>query len=386
MCQSRSNSQVFAACSGESNTENMIMLFKWLGTLASEPQRAAVKVLATVPMPEENPVIRMCFVSNVPARVAQADGQVLIMLVGTSNPSVMQLCIVSVYGTAFEVESSVIVEGCTVEGSPQRDDGTLEIAFMQCSHSGRLIALGGSRMLNFYSIQEVREELEDGEVQDRLQLSLLENCAASYPDICATDLTSCVCLPPPRPRLIVDWIVVGASDGSLYGFRFDLADGELVALSPQDCGRFRRNPHADRCSAIRLLVPTFGTEPRTHMRSVQERGISYFRFLKQAPYDNSLFYSVGEDGTYVTWELTSHGWTATNTSSLPELSCKAPGRRVAAAAAPKQGKNRYVAACSARLAPHMGVVVDLHERQFLVMNREPSGEPLVGATCNLASS
>lgn len=122
------------------------------------------------------------------------------------------------------------------------------------------------------------------------------------------------------------------------------------------------------------------------MRSVQERGISYFRFLQRAAYDNSLFYSVGEDGTYVTWELASSGWTAMSTISLPEMSRVAPGNRESPAATSCQGDSRYVAACSARLAPHMGVVMDMHQKQLLVTNREPSGESVVGATCSLVSS
>jgi hypothetical protein len=284
----------------------------------------------------------------------------------------LHLSVVTLRGAVFEWESSIVITGKVDEQSEYPTE--LEVSCLESSHSGRVITVCGTNMLRFYAVTEQERQFDDGMDRSFLQLELLENCEESYPEICACDFVSCLCLPPPKPKPHCDWIVVASSDGSLYGFPFFLHTHGGVELNLDMCGRFRRNPHSESGSAVTHLVATFSADSNANLCTIQERGISYFRFLQKAPHDERLFYSLDEKGKLVSWELKAdQGWVASQEAALPLLTCNLANDSVGS-----NSSQRYTAACSSRLVPHVVVTIDSFLKSFLCLDRQPSGEVMLG--------
>jgi len=89
-------------------------------------------------------------------------------------------------------------------------------------------------------------------------------------------------------------------------------------------GRFRTNTHSAGVP-VSALLPSYGSGPDAHYRSVQEQGVSYSFFLNTVPKDPRNFYSLGGDG------------------------------RSAA----------FVAGHPSRLVPHILVIIDAESRTFV---------------------
>merc|ERR1712217_47135 len=211
------------------------------------------------------------------------------------------------------------------------------------SHTDRILVLGGRGLLQFYAIGE--------DTNGDLSVALIEDIAQMYSDIKQNTMVSCLSLPPPiRSGGILDWIVIGASNGKLYGFRFDIRDDDKIEVNAPVSGRFRSNTH-NGTVPIRALIATYGATPYVHHKSVQAKGLSYSLFLNKVPLDEKGFYSMGDDGKLLTWKLLeTTGWTATVETSIQNIPFTQTHAWQSQSA---RGTCQFIAAHSSRLVPHI---------------------------------
>ncbi|CAD7957241.1 unnamed protein product [Amoebophrya sp. A25] len=112
-------------------------------------------------------------------------------------------------------------------------------AFLTPTCSGKMVVLGGCALLNCYTVAEQKGKL-------KLDLEYMLGC--KYLDIEMRNLRSCICLRRSIPatkekKSLGDFVIVGASDGTLYGFPFTYvidrggANNAAPGTAPQQ-GRF----------------------------------------------------------------------------------------------------------------------------------------------------
>mmetsp|Transcript_2124 Transcript_2124/g.4867 ORF Transcript_2124/g.4867 Transcript_2124/m.4867 type:complete len:1368 (+) Transcript_2124:37-4140(+) len=363
MCQHKKEKQIFATC----DSKNQIGIWKWLGTELYDTDKAAVKPIECLSLDPELVVFHMCFLSEVPNRIAKESGLVLIVL--SAYHHCFQLSIFSVYHCTHhhEYTETVPVDPALLPGL--RRTGA-QVPFFTTSYAEKILVLGGKGMLQFYAIVEGPS--------GGLSLSLIENCAVAYPtEIKTSTMFSCLSLPPPsRSGGYCDWIVIGDSNGKLFGFRFDATAEGRIEVNQDFSGRFRskQNTHTSGVP-IRALVATFGAASDAHYRSIKERGISYSLFLNSAPQDDRSFYSVGGDGKLLLWKLLEgSGWTATSEKLLED------GMSLNVAST---SGDRIVAAHASRLVPHIIVLVDAEKKVLMCYDRSKEAVP-DGAVCSFA--
>jgi len=249
----------------------------------------------------------------------------------------------------------------------------VQVSFFTTSHTDRILVLGGSGLLQFYAIRE--------DVHGDLSLALIEDIAQMYSDIKQNTMVSCLSLPPPiRSGGILDWIVIGASNGKLYGFRFDIRADDRIEVNSPVSGRFRSNTHNESVP-IRALIATYGATPYVHHKSVQAKGLSYSLFLNKVPLDEKGFYSMGDDGKLLTWKLLeTTGWTATVETSIQNILCPSHTWQ----SQPARSTCQFIAAHSSRLVPHIIVMVDQDRKLFMCYDRTKPDELSTGAMCSYA--
>eukprot|EP00418_Pyrodinium_bahamense_P044652 CAMPEP_0179194966 /NCGR_PEP_ID=MMETSP0796-20121207/96911_1 /TAXON_ID=73915 /ORGANISM="Pyrodinium bahamense, Strain pbaha01" /LENGTH=1418 /DNA_ID=CAMNT_0020899311 /DNA_START=105 /DNA_END=4361 /DNA_ORIENTATION=+ len=354
VCQHRAEKQIFATC----DKDNQIVIWKWLGTETHDIEKPAAKPLFCFFYSKLETVFQMTFLSEVPQRIAEKNGMVLIILSAEAGRHWLNLTIVSVYSSMHNIEHIETV-GVYSDLLPSLRRTGVQISFFTTSHTDRILVLGGRGLLQFWAIQE-------GPGGD-LSLSLIEDIAQMYSAIKQNSMVSCLCLPPPiRSGGILDWIVIGDCKGKLYGFRFDIRENNRIAVNTDVSGRFRSNRHTEGVP-VRKLVATYGATPYVHHKAVQAKGVSYGLFLNRAPLDEKGFYSLGEDGKLLTWKLLeTTGWTATDEISFRDLSC-----------APTSGWQpqpcgascQFIAAHSSRLVPSIMVIVDQDRKLFMCYDR-----------------
>eukprot|EP00392_Amoebophrya_sp_AT5.2_P001437 g1439.t1 len=136
-------------------------------------------------------------------------------------------------------------------------------SFLTPSCSGKMVVLGGCALLNCYTISEQKGKLQ-------LELEYMLGC--KYLDIEMRNLRSCICLRRSIPttrdkKAIGDFVIVGASDGTLYGFPFtyviDRKSGSgKFHFDDENAGRFdvdvdgeQREPSASTEESVELLFP-----------------------------------------------------------------------------------------------------------------------------------
>jgi hypothetical protein len=369
MCQHRMEKQTFATC----DAENQVVIWKWLGTEHLDPDKAAVKALGSFRYSHYETVFQMCFLSEVPRRVAERSGMVLVVLSAEAGRHWFSITIVSVYqGSHFIEHVHPVGVYCDLLPSLRRTG--VQISFFTPSHTDRVLVLGGRGLLQFYGIKEDQN-------QD-LSVSLIADIAQMYPDIKQSTMISCLSLPPPiRSGGILDWIVIGANNGKLYGFRFDVREDERIEVNASVSGRFRSNTHTEGVP-VRALVATYGATPYAHHKAVQAKGLSYSLFLNKAPLDEKGFYSMGEDGKLLTWKLLeSTGWTATEETSIHKMPCRpVDGWQPEAA----RETRSFVTAHSSRLVPHVMVMVDEDRKLFMCYDRTRTDELSTEGMCPYA--
>lgn len=354
MCQHRGEKQTFATC----DTENNIMVWKWLGTEQQEPDKPAVKTLGVFGFPASETVFQMTFLSDVPQRIADKNGMVLVILSAEAGRHWLVITIVSVYQGNHIVEHIEPV-GVYADLLPTLRRTGVQISFFTTSHTDRILVLGGRGLLQFYSIQVG----PDG----RFSLNLIEDMAQMYANIKQNTMVSCLSLPPPiRSGGILDWIVIGDSKGKLYGFRFDIRDDSRIMVNSNVSGRFRSNTHSEGIP-IRSLIATYGATPYVHHKAVQAKGLSYGLFLNKVPLDEKGFYSMGEDGKLLTWKLLeSTGWTAIEEVNIRNIT---PEPCNGWLPEPCRATCQFIAAHSSRLVPHIILAVDQDRKLLMCYDR-----------------
>lgn len=357
------------------------MLWLWLGIDADEMEKTSVKYLSSMPFPRQNPVYQMCFLCEVPSRISQQGAQVLLIISGSQDRARLELSLVVIDYLSHNIESmvSIVRDG----DMPANSDGSLHVPFLQTSHSGRIVVVGGKKMLSFYAIRDV-----DGQ----LTLSHLKDMAAQFPAHLESDAISCICLPPPKKSLaMIDWIVYGTGDGELYGFSFELDEhGEVYMNDSSDgrSGRFKRNAALPRKFPVKALVGSYGADSSVHHKAIRtQNSVSYSRFLEKLHQESSCFNAVTEGGIICSWSLESRtGWVETQRDSISELlsSSSAVRNLLSAGGFQPEKEGHYIAACSSRLVPQLTVIVDKQRQLFLCLDRSVHGHMSMVTACSFA--
>jgi hypothetical protein len=354
MCQHRGEKQTFATC----DTDNQVLVWKWLGTEQHDVAKPACKPLGSFTFSKMETVFNMTFLSDVPPRIAEKNGTVLILLSAEAGRHWLQITIVDVYTGNHYVEHIEPV-GIYADLLPSLRRTGVQVSFFTTSHTDRILVLGGRGLLQFWAICEGP--------QGELSLSLIEDTAHMYSDIKMSSMVSCLSLPPPiRSGGILDWIVIGDGNGKLYGFRFDIREDHRIAVNSSVSGRFRSNTHTEGVP-IKTLVATYGATPYIHHKAVQAKGLSYGLFLNKVPLDEKGFYSLGEDGKLLSWKLVdATGWTATHGVNLRNLNMSPLDGWLPE---PARTSCQFVAAHSSRLVPNVIVFLDQDRKLFMCYDR-----------------
>jgi hypothetical protein len=324
MCQHRQQRHTFATCDVDSN----VLIWKWLGTEKGSPESPAVKPLGTFSFSKYETVYQMCFRSDVPQHVAERGGFQLVVLSSEMGRHWFSISVVSVFQASHKIDHIQPI-GVYADLLPHLRQTGAQINFFAMSHSEQILVLGGQGLLQFYAIQDVVRPSPSGDgfhaAEDRgetrvTRVSQIADISQMYADIKQSAMVSCLSLPPPmRSGGILDWIVIGASNGKLYGFRLDATAGGKITVNAEVSGRFRSNTHTLGVP-IKSLIATYGDSAFSHHKAVQARGLPYSLFLSRAPLEEKIFYSMGEDGKLLTWRLLDkRGWTATEETTVQNL-------------------------------------------------------------------
>ncbi|CAD7926307.1 unnamed protein product [Amoebophrya sp. A120] len=209
---------------------------------------------------------RNVVVALVETTVAEEDGSPVffLQLLETCGPNRPQ----KVHDTHLVDSSMAKLRSITVAKEKDRrrsnapEKATSEIfSFLTPSCSGKMVVLGGCALLNCYTVSEQKGKL-------RLELEYMLGC--KYLDIEMRNLRSCICLrrtiPPSKDKKAIgDFIIVGASDGTLYGFPFTYVidrkngSGKFI-FDEENAGRFdvedeNAEANVEEKESIELLFP-----------------------------------------------------------------------------------------------------------------------------------
>jgi len=343
MCQHKVDRQIFATC----DDRNRISMWWWSGTDSSDVEKPALRIMGGLcpRLEPETSVYHMCFLSAevLPRRIVEKDGRVIVLLTHRRGSKWLSMEVMSVYAARFHLEciQQVQIDSC---GSDRKE---AEVSFFTTSYSDRILLLGGRGLLQFWQVYETPS--------GQIELQLIENVASTFRDIKNNVMVSVLSTPPPLLlHGMQDWVMVGSSDGVLYGWKFDNRDDHTIRLDEQVSGRFRGNSHTQGVP-IRSLVGTFGGSPDAHHRQLRSQGLSYSLFLNKVSMDERGFYSLGDDGKLLSWSLMDgQGWTRTLEVNILESS-------------PASGP--CMACHSSRLVPHIMVVSDTSRKLLKCYNR-----------------
>jgi hypothetical protein len=366
MCQHRQQKQTFATCDAENN----ILIWRWLGTEKGSPERQAVKPLGTFSFSKHETVYHMCFRSDVPKRVAEKGGFQMIVLSSEIGRHWFSISVVSVFQASHKIEH-IQPAGVYADLLPRLKQEGAQINFFTTSYTDQILVMGGQGLLQFYAITDT--------AKGATQVTQISDMAQTYADIKQSAMVSCLSLPPPmRAGGILDWIVIGASNGKLYGFRLDMGADGKIEVNQSVSGRFRSNTHTQDVP-VRSLIATYGDSPFAHHKAVQARGLSYSMFLNRAPVDEKVFYSMGEDGKLLTWRLLDKtGWTAVEGKTVQNLNIVGSQGR----AGNPMMTCHLSAGHSSRLVPSLIVLADEKRKLFVCYDRCKPDEVCSDAMCH----
>merc|ERR1712039_605743 len=188
--------------------------------------------------------------------------------------------------------------------------------------------------------------------------------------------TSCIALPLHN----TDWFAIGDAKGKLYGFRFGIKPGS-DRIQMLDTGRLRENHHTENVP-IRTLLAVYGSGPYVHHKAIQSKGLSYGLFLNNVPAESDGFYSMGDDGKLICWELTKGGWKPGKEVNFRNMPCP-----VAHGAQPDPARDscQFIAGHSSRLVPNILVTADQDRKFFVCYDRTKPDELPADGTCSYAA-
>jgi len=314
-------------------------------------KKRPVKPLGWFIVPETWAVLQVCALSDVPKSMKERGRSAacwLVLLVAERERHWLNIVVVSVelgcLGYSIEHVQPLV--------PPSAQQDVVQVSFFTTSHTDKILVLGGCGLLQFYSVFDSKGELA---------MSLIEDCAETFPEIRHGHMVSCLGIPP-LSRTFFDWIVVGDSNGKLYGFRFDMNDrnGGRIEMNTHTTGRFRTNTH-DEAVPVHGLIATYGTQ-EAHYKAIPESGLDYASFLKVLQKDDRAFYSLGENGRLLHWSFERTGWQSAESIKVPELPMPDSLMR------PSPNSCRFVAGHASRLIPHVVVLADANGRSLLCLN------------------
>jgi hypothetical protein len=371
MCQHSKNSQVFATCHRET-----VNVWSWFGTDRLDGDKLALVCDSVFLRDTKAIVYGMCFLSDVPEWISSQDGHVLLLLTGQPHRPWLTIQLIAVFRNTHKI----------IEHRDIGQDGSLLEAaraghmIFQISQSDRILIVAGKGAAVFFEIR--RTELAGSSGQTQLALSMINHSKVEdLEQLNFLNFSSCLCLPPPKNCSgmgALDWIILGDSEGDLFGFLWLADNSNRVVLCVKNHGRYSstHNKH-DRGVPISLLVPTFGSKPDHHHRSIKDKGYAYTQFLERLGYEKDRFFSFADNGKLLSWTLGKNGWTAQVEEGIYEhLEHGQPHL-------PEDGR-QFVASHSSRLVPHVLVAMDRRNNKLIcldtmTMNRERT--PLEAMCC-----
>mmetsp|Transcript_106958 Transcript_106958/g.300800 ORF Transcript_106958/g.300800 Transcript_106958/m.300800 type:complete len:1392 (-) Transcript_106958:85-4260(-) len=365
MCQHKEDRQIFAAV----DVMGRGVVWRWLGTRSNEPNKKALNCLGQFWVPASLAVLQMCFLCGMPEELDADDGYVIALVCGKRERQWLEIDVVSVHhnnrrsGYATLAWKTV---GLDTSLPLNAEQVGVQINFVQTSTSDRILVLGGVNMLQFYAIN-----VSGG----KLDLALINDCAETYPDeIGESNMTICMGSPVPNDR-VFDWVVVGDSQGKIYGFQFDVGRDGAIKMNMETTGRFRTNTH-DRGKAVSALISTYGASSDAHIRAIKDMGVTYSMYLNHVKEEDKTFYSLGDNGRLLLWRYVAPtGWkNAEEVSVSSHVSPNLP-------AAPSQNNCMFVGGHASRLVPHILVLVDI-DRHLMMCYDRISRE--IAAVCSCA--
>jgi hypothetical protein len=363
MCQHPKHSNRFATCH-----KSHILIWSWFGTDHDDADKMATMCECGFVRDDDTIVYGMAFLGDVPEGIENDDGHVLLLLSGHPLRPWLTINIVVVYDCAHRIvcTHNIGEDGSFLEAARS---GQLTI---KLSHSDRVLYVGGRDAALFFEIQR---STSPGPEYGGLSLSLIKDVAKLAEDE-RLDFVSCLCLAAPK-GVGLDWIVLGAADGDLYGFCFVSEAGKMV-LSKYH-GRFSsKQIKHDRDVPVGTLLATYGSTPHCHHQKIREQGISYTVFLETMERENQRFLSLADNGKLLGWALERHGWT----SQVEEGMHAVLERGYSDGCSP-----RFVAAQCSRLVPHVLVLVDQDLQRISCLDTTKKWERApMESMCNLGGA
>eukprot|EP00746_Dinoflagellata_sp_MGD_P166557 gnl/MRDRNA2_/MRDRNA2_96531_c0_seq1.p1 gnl/MRDRNA2_/MRDRNA2_96531_c0~~gnl/MRDRNA2_/MRDRNA2_96531_c0_seq1.p1 ORF type:complete len:1449 (+),score=260.15 gnl/MRDRNA2_/MRDRNA2_96531_c0_seq1:78-4424(+) len=376
MCQHPKNTQIFASC----NPRGTIHIWKWLGTDSSSVDQQATKFMGILHIAPpagktgvELIVRKMCF-------LPVSDRLILVVLTERAVANQASHFMLQVWETSQcgvqRAHCTMVVDSRKVNQHTQTQmssQSTPPFSVLTISDSGCVVILGGKGTLNFYEI------LHPSNSQDKITLSSICEAGDVYLDISSVDTVSCLCLPPPKKRTpLSDFVILGTSQGELYGFPFFMnKETYRVEMQAPAVGRFPSQENIHKKSVpIRSLIAIHGTTARDHYRIVQDMGVSYGLFLQnKVPNEPSRLYSMSVDGKLLHWYMNNkRGWVKEDETALCDDYCDfTASSEMGPVAAP--GMGRFIAGISSRLVPHISIVVDQHRGAMCILDRSKDAFP-----------
>jgi len=375
VCQHPKNTQVFATCS----PKGTIHIWKWLGTEMHNLEQPATRFLGILHiMPDagkgvQHLVRKMCF-------LPVFDRHILIVLLERAVEGQPSHFVLQVWETT---QGGVQRAHCTVMVDTKKfhehsqtqmsSESTPPFSVLTISDSGCVVALAGKGTLNFYEI------IHPAQSQDKITLSSICEAGDVYLDIAVVDTVSCLCLPPPRKKSsLCDFVILGTSQGELYGFPFSMSKETCrVELEAKSVGRFPSHEnHHKKSVPIRSLIAIHGTTAKDHHRAVQDMGVSYSIWLQsKVPNEPCELYSMSVDGKLLHWRMNpKKGWVKEDEIALcDDFSDFRVSSEVGPTAAPRMG--RFIAGISSRLIPHISIVVDQQRGAMCILDRSKDENP-----------
>jgi len=346
MCQSKSDTQVFATC----HAHREVLIWRWQGSHVSDELRPALLTEMFFSLLQGEIVYQMCFVSNEPEEIQENGGYVLVLLVGKVDRPYLNLKFVSIYQGRWNIEC---INRIGEDGSlmPAVQDGSLNLYM---SFTDKVAVVAGRAVLQFYEIKRSSTRISCCIIQD-----MAEHQGFGRDLLRETNFVSCLGMPPLKTKGC-DWIVLGDTVGTIYGFRFDqLHDPDRVIMHAEDFGRFRTKSNLhEREVPVRLLLGSFGSYSSMQVTKANLLGNCIFDRLQ---YDLNCFFSAGDNGKLLKWTVGKHGWTAEEECSIRDSMLRYQPHPDAVG----RNASQYVAGHSSRLVPHLLVFVD-EKRKLLV--------------------
>lgn len=360
MCQHPKSSQVFATCH-----DDAVTVWSWNGTdIRGSATKRALVVDSCFIRDSREIMYSMSFLSKLPESITAQGGNVLVTLTGLANQPWLTIRIISMFqpdNYRILHQLDIGQDGCLLEAA---QSGQL---LFRVSHSERLLIVTGKNAVRVFEIRsspkfsvELVKDLSDDLSSDEYESR--------------TNIASCLCMPVPsgadRVPGALDWVVMGDTDGGLYGFlwRLNESTNRPELASEKFVGRFtsKQVKHSSGIPVGRLMA-TYGSSVSAHYADVKENPVAYWDYLQKVKCEKDRFLSLGDNGRLLQWELGKKGWVAQEENWISTFLEK-PGFE-------STGEPQILAAHNSRLVPNLMLLVDRQSRQISCVEASRKAAP-----------